>query len=556
MYVNAAEAALAIAVQPEDPAAGEQLAAQADALEVLPMSSEAPDPAQANRSLEPPEGYLHTHKDGHVAYAKNAADIGGVCIGMRGRSDKEIIALMKLTALGQKKIAEDGTKLTAKRVKEPPKQTPLIREKSNSPKPVAVMRKSEQLPSVQPIERTVLLAEAVSAASAKPFVKPEKPLVDAKASVLEELPKAMPLEPMCAPDISERLSPEVATPVIIAPEIEPLPLVLQVNEITPEQVPTPVPMPFIKTELPPRHVVTKPADRSTEAPVVQSVKRVVSDQKVITELAIEIPAVSIEPVPYAEFEAAETEPVAESLFVSTAELTVLAGNYSLEASSEPLSTPMDAEIYERPAVKQALASTPSIPVLERTAEQALPPVVILPFTLRSLETVPLASHAMEIPAAAAEVFADVLQLPPIIIAITESIAAAPPETELLTEPIMAAITTAVQEVQTQIVRQGSAPESIEILAIKLEPLVIALCETSGVAYTKEDVKSFVKYLVRVNIQPLIKAAAAVNLEQQGTHEAKHRFSLIYGQADAGDEPPRRLRGIVALLQWSARNTAA
>ena len=146
-------------------------------------------------------------------------------------------------------------------------------------------------------------------------------------------------------------------------------------------------------------------------------------------------------------------------------------------------------------------------------------------------------------------------LPDIAVVVSERFCELEIEDKETVEPILADIVETMHVIEV-LKSDEAETEAIETVQMELEELVITLFEHLGIEYEVEDVTRFVATLLRPEfLQPQLEVVEpiAVDLEHDGTHEAKYHFSQAVGSlADAEDQTQNLLGKLILFYVIGSR----
>lgn len=143
--------------------------------------------------------------------------------------------------------------------------------------------------------------------------------------------------------------------------------------------------------------------------------------------------------------------------------------------------------------------------------------------------------------------------PPIAAEISAHLAELGDEEREVAAPILKSIVGAVHGLQLLEAR-SAAPEVVVAVEVQLEALCIALFEVIGVEPSKENIKRFVYILRHPKFQPPqpeVVGRNMVDLEHEGTHEAKQDFAHLAGTISGVEREAERLLGKLVVFYTSA-----
>lgn len=237
-----------------------------------------------------------------------------------------------------------------------------------------------------------------------------------------------------------------------------------------------------------------------------------------------IAAVLDEPLP-----AAEAEPKVETSHVAPASekpeppATIVAASEALDQPIEQVA--WDDELIRKPAkIFESFVD----------ALQALP--------------TPVESEMTATPATGVDQETQTEPMPPIAVTVVERLNELTIEEKQTAVPLVKNIVEAIQAI-TLLAAEGSGPKSIESAQAELQELVIALFEHLGIGYEAEDIQHFAALLLWPAFQPPQpeQTLAAVDLEHDGTHEAKRNLTLFVGTlAENTEHDAKQLVGALVL----------
>lgn len=151
-----------------------------------------------------------------------------------------------------------------------------------------------------------------------------------------------------------------------------------------------------------------------------------------------------------------------------------------------------------------------------------------------------AAHA-DGPRQPAEVTEEV-QAPSIAVAVIERLSALETEQQAELAPVFESIIEEIQAVNA-LVTAEAGPETIETAQVQLEELVEQLLERLDIAYEPEDVECFTSFLLRPDFLPVASPQRdLVDLEHEGTHEAKLHFTRLMSSLSDAEDAAARLLG--------------
>lgn len=126
-------------------------------------------------------------------------------------------------------------------------------------------------------------------------------------------------------------------------------------------------------------------------------------------------------------------------------------------------------------------------------------------------------------------------IPVIAATIAERLAELDTAEKAVVAPVLQEVVRAVRAVDL-LITADAEPEAIKTARAELAELVTALCEQLGSEYEPEDIEHLVTMLLRPDFQPpQAEEAAVVDLEHDGTHEAKLQFAQFVSDGLSGVE---------------------
>ena len=123
-----------------------------------------------------------------------------------------------------------------------------------------------------------------------------------------------------------------------------------------------------------------------------------------------------------------------------------------------------------------------------------------------------------------------------------------------TVPLVIEITQLVGEYQAQRTEPLSAAAIKELVA-QIEPLVSCLLDQLGIDYSPEELKSFTRAFIEINVlSPTQKQPSPLDLEHLGTREVKRHFAQLNLDLSLFAGQLQQLLGMIALINFDVRNS--
>ena len=133
---------------------------------------------------------------------------------------------------------------------------------------------------------------------------------------------------------------------------------------------------------------------------------------------------------------------------------------------------------------------------------------------------------------------EAIDLPEIAHKVSQRISELTGETKEKVAPVLVTIVDSIQVIR-KLVLEEAEPEAIEAIESVLEETVIQLFEQLSIDYKKEDIGKFISILFRPEFLAPLKVTPEfykADLENEGTHEAKYHFPLLFrGLLDTEDK---------------------
>jgi len=518
----------------------ETMEGMVDAQQIVEQAPMAPSPDEAASATT--QGYEYTRQDGTVERAANAQEAIKLCpvLGKLALKDPDAAnLLLEMSALGQAKMKEQPEK--AERQEQPEPKKPERSDKHTA-EPETTGHHQAEVAAPEPAESHA--AKVVLAAVRKDLdqtlnvqqqATEPKPITEAKplpepVGHSERKPAGV-IEPIARP-VTERNAEESRHQEIAASQ--------SVVVVQPEAVHL---YEVEATEQVRRQQLEVQLQSEPVTPVQQQLER-------------------IEPLSDADSEVAA---MVDAIF-DTPESSFLEDEHNVAAMlPDALATPDAATLPASEHVASVIEGTPKQITWEDELE-AEPMELYDDFvgalhTLIETATIPDNDGtpadvadllvANELQDQAVEVRPMLEPVPAITVVVAERLDGYTADEKAEVAPTLQAIMTTVQVVQALETGLATEPEVIQTVTAQLEEQIVVLFEQLGIEYEAEDVEQFMRVLLQPDFQPPqteVTESEEVDLEQDGTHEAKQHFvqAVSDGIADA-EHDAERLLGRLTLL---------
>lgn len=486
------------------------------------------------------QSYEYTRQDGTVEHAANREEAIKLCpvLGKLAMNDPESAnLLLDMASIGQAKMTEKAERPKSEAPKQPEPaakskpEKPIEQAKVRSIEKVANATRTDAAMSIEPTQKqthgsgyspNVASKERIPAEvmpkQSSPVISEREKVVVGQVEPEQRLRAAQPAQQQGP--LIDRLAYEQqiyeATKIIAARETDtdfvPPELQPDVAEVASQA--------FLREAFEDTQIL-EPAERQPLVRQEQTTHRMISglDVKLTDEWAVfdkglvpqkmverEDEKTTLEPTIYKQVELTDTTS-AMSEIVSNIE-QVEPVSWTDELDKEPL------QIYENFTEALQLLIHGELPVLEIEDE---------------LTTIDDAELVVVDETQVAEI------VPVITITVAERLGELADEDKEITSTIIADIVQTVHSIRVFSAEETIEPEAANTAQAELEELVITLFERLGIEYESEDIEQFIAILLRPDFQPTqpeVTERIAIDLEHDGTHEAKHHSPQIFsGMAD-------------------------